>query len=92
MAYPRSTREVSMLINALASGLTVSVRSPPVVLATGIRSMPQIGQSPGLVFRICGCIEQVHIEGPSTASVASPALDGVAGFASLELPIMDAST
>ena len=51
-----------MFISARAAGLTVSVRSPPPAAeVTGISFIPQSGQFPGRGWRICGCIEQVHI-------------------------------
>ena len=81
-----------MFISARASGLTVSVRKPPDVFATGIKSIAQIGHFPGLGCRICGCIEQVHIVGLAEACVTSPVFTGMAGSASLVPPTSEAKT
>ena len=72
-AKRRSTGAVWMLASSCAAGERRNWRgakvSPTSGAATGIRSIAHSGHWPGLGWRICGCIEQVHVS-PCSATAA----------------------
>ena len=51
--------------NPITTRVASKLSPPEFIDASGIKSIPQIGQSPGLSCLICGCIEQVHVVGSS---------------------------
>ena len=62
-ALASPTIDVLIFANAIAFSVSLnwSANKPSALLAAGIKSMPQIGQSPASGCIICGCIEHVHI-------------------------------